>query len=160
MRPAVLLASLSALLTVAVAQAPPGPSFNPLAPGTATVYNGAQLLAALHANTGNISLAGASSRSVQACRELRLRRMGLQQPRSLSGTHIDGVVLPPLLCIRTAADIYLQPTDWQMYALPISIKAFNQTVLIHGGGCCTRAGMPCGWHSVLPARYDPAPCLT
>ncbi|KAL4418911.1 hypothetical protein ABPG77_003701, partial [Micractinium sp. CCAP 211/92] len=87
MRPAVLLASLSALLTVAVAQAPPGPSFNPLAPGTATVYNGAQLLAALHANTGNISL---------------------------------------------AADIYLQPTDWQMYALPISIKAFNQTVLIHG----------------------------
>ncbi|KAL4457609.1 hypothetical protein ABPG75_012474 [Micractinium tetrahymenae] len=87
MRPAVLLASVSALLAVAAAQVPSGPIWNPLAPGTATVHNGAELLAALEANTGNISLAG---------------------------------------------DIYLQPSDWQSYALPINITAFNQTVLIHG----------------------------
>lgn len=53
--PAALLASLSALLAVAAAQ---GPSYNPLAPGSATVLNGAELLAALEANKGNISLAG------------------------------------------------------------------------------------------------------
>lgn len=59
MRHAVVLASL---LAVAAAQGPPGPTYNPLAPGTATVHDGVELLAALHANKGNISLEGELSR--------------------------------------------------------------------------------------------------
>ncbi len=162
MRPAVLLAGLSSLLTFAAAQAPPGPSFNPLAPGTATVHTGAELLAALHANKGSISLAGESS-SVRAgfpCAEVR--SAGLQtaqvifQDAGADQKSGSGSRCP----LPSAADIYLQPTDWQTYSLPISIRAFNQTVLIHGGGCCTRAGMPCGRLGILPARPVLAPCST
>lgn len=157
MRPAVLLAGMSSLLTFAAAQAPPGPSFNPLGPGTATVHNGAELLAALHANKGSISLAGEPSVPVLACRELRLRRAGLQTAQIIfqdAGADQKS---------GSGSRCPCHPQRTSTCSPPIGRHMLGPSALKPSTRQCssTQVGLHESWHALRPFGYPacpPCPC--